>query len=213
MKTPVQKPGMDYLVLVNRQNPLPGSWTETLEMVSMTNTAGDLFEVEKETAAAYEHLKADLERNDGIYIELDSALRSVEAQQEILDQFIAEYGAEKAAKTAALPGHSEHHTGLALDLCFRVREEDGRFTDVCSNEDMLKEAYRGIWSTIHGKLAGYGFILRYPEGSEPITGFDYEPWHIRYLNSPEIAGEIMSRPGLTLEEYLEGRSGTAGPRP
>ena len=204
MKKPDKKPGIDYLVLVNGQHPLPVGWTDRLETVSMTNSTQDRFKVEKKTAAAYELLKAGLER-DNIYLELDSALRSVAAQQDLLDRFAAEYGAEKAAKIVAPPGYSEHHTGLALDICFRLRKEDGSFDNVYSNEDMLKKKYRSVWNTIYGKMTGYGFILRYPEGSEQITGYDYEPWHIRYLDDPGIAAEIMSQPGLTLEEYLEER--------
>jgi len=204
MKKPDKKPGIDYLVLVNGQHPLPVGWTDRLETVSMTNSTQDRFKVEKKTAAAYELLKAGLER-DNIYLELDSALRSVAAQQDLLDRFAAEYGAEKAAKIVAPPGYSEHHTGLALDICFRLRKEDGSFDNVYSNEDMLKEKYRSVWNTIYGKMTGYGFILRYPEGSEQITGYDYEPWHIRYLDDSGIAAEIMSQPGLTLEEYLEER--------
>ena len=63
--------------------------------------------------------------------------------------------------------------------------------------------YPEVWEKIHAKLAGYGFILRYPEGKEQITGYAYEPWHIRYLDNAEIAKEITEE-GLTLEEYLSG---------
>ena len=83
---------------------------------------------------------------------------------------------------------------------------DGSFTDVYYNEDMEKPEYKGIWDAIHAKLADYGFILRYLEGEEHITGYRYEPWHIRYVDDPEIAREIMSEPGMTLEEYLAGES-------
>ena len=105
------------------------------------------------------------------------------------------YGSEYAAKTVATPGYSEHHTGLALDLYFRL---DGK--DIYYNEDMVK--YPEIWEKIHAKLAKYGFILRYPEGKENITGYSYEPWHIRYIDDVNIAKEIMSQPGFTLEEWL-----------
>ncbi len=198
--------GIDYLALVNKLNPLPDGWEEALETVTVTNSVGDEVEVEAKAYAAYKRLKADLEENDGIYTELDSARRSVAAQQDIMDRFIEKYGADYAAKTVAQPGYSEHHTGLALDLYFRIKNEDGSFTDVYYNEDMEKEEYRGVWDAIHARLAGYGFILRYLEGEEHITGYRYEPWHIRYLDSPEIATEIMSQPGMTLEEYLAGES-------
>ena len=194
--------GIDYLALVNKLNPLPEGWEDALETVHITNSVGDDVEVERKAYDAYAALKADLEENDGIYLELDSARRSVAAQQDIMDRFIEKYGADYAAKTVATPGYSEHHTGLALDLYFRIRGDDGAFTDVYYNEDMMKPEYTGIWDAIHAKLADYGFILRYPEGKEHITGYGYEPWHIRYVDSVEIAREIMSRPGTTLESWL-----------
>ena len=197
---------IDYLVLVNKLNPLPDGWEDALQTVTVTNSMGDEVEVEAKAYAAYEHLKDDLEKNDGIYIELDSARRSIAEQQDIMDRFIEKYGADYAAKTVAQPGYSEHHTGLALDLYFRIKNEDGTFTDVYYNEDMEKAGYTWIWDAIHDKLADYGFILRYLKGEEHITGYRYEPWHIRYVDSVKIAGEIMSSPGMTLEEYLAGNS-------
>ena len=198
--------GIDYLALVNKLNPLPEGWEDALETVTITNSVGDEVEVEAKAFAAYELLKADLEENDGVYIELDSARRSIAAQQDIVDHFTEKYGADYTAKTVAQPGYSEHHTGLALDLYFRIKGEDDSFTDVYYNEDMEKDEYKGIWDAIHAKLADYGFILRYLEGEEHITGYRYEPWHIRYVDSVDIAREIMSQPGLTLEEYLAGQS-------
>ncbi len=202
----IPAPGIDYLALVNKVNPLPDGWEDALETVTITNSVGESVEVEAKAYAAYERLKDDLEQNDGVYLELDSARRSVAAQQDIMDRFIEKYGADYAAKTVAQPGYSEHHTGLALDLYFKIRNEDGSFTDVYYNEDMEKEEYKPIWDAIHAKLPRYGFILRYLEGEEHITGYRYEPWHIRYVDSEVIAGEIMSQPGYTLEEYLAGKS-------
>ena len=201
-----EESGIDYLALVNKLNPLPEGWEDALETVTITNSVGDEVEVEAKAYEAYEMLRADLEENDGIYTELDSARRSIAAQQDIMDRFIEKYGADYAAKTVAQPGYSEHHTGLALDLYFKIKGDDGSFTDVYYNEDMEKPEYKGIWDAIHAKLADYGFILRYLEGEEHITGYRYEPWHIRYVDDPEIAREIMSEPGMTLEEYLAGES-------
>ena len=198
--------GIDYLALVNKLNPLPEGWEEALETVTIVNSVGEEVEVEAKAYAAYERLKADLEVNNAIYLELDSARRTIAEQQEIMDNYIEKYGADYAAKTVAQPGFSEHHTGLALDLYFRVQNDNGEFVDVYYNEDLEKPEYEGIWDEIHGKLADYGFILRYLEGEEHITGYRYEPWHIRYVDSVEIAQEIMSQPGLTLEEYLAGES-------
>ena len=193
---------IDYLALVNKLHALPEGWEDALETVTVTNSVGDEVEVEKKAYEAYLLLKADLEEHDGIYLELDSARRSVAAQQDIMDRFTEKYGADYAAKTVAAPGYSEHHTGLALDLYFKIKNEDGTFTDVYYNEDMTKPEYEWIWETIHAKLADYGFILRYLKDREHITGYGYEPWHIRYLDSVDIAREIMSQPGMTLEAWL-----------
>ena len=127
---------IDYLALVNKLHALPDGWEDALETVATGNSVGDEVEVEKKAYEAFLALKADLEENDGIYLELDSARRSVAAQQDIMDRFIVKYGADYAAKTVATPGYSEHHTGLALDLYFKLKNEDGSFTDVYYNEDM-----------------------------------------------------------------------------
>lgn len=184
---------IDYLVLVNKLNELPKDWEEKLRTVHITNSVGDDVEVEKRAYEAYVELKKELE-GEGVRVDLDSARRSVAAQQKIVDDFTEKYGAEYTAKVVAKPGYSEHHTGLALDLYLII---DGK--DVVENEDMVQ--YPEIWAKIHEKLAKHGFILRYLEGKEHVTGYAYEPWHIRYVNDPKIAKEITEK-GITLESYL-----------
>ena len=189
---------IDYMALVNKTHALPDDWEDKLETVHMTNSVGDDVEVEKKAYDAYLKLKAELEK-EGVYVDLDSARRSVSDQQRIMNEFTEEYGADYAAKTVAKPGYSEHHTGLALDLYLII---DGK--DVVENEDMIK--YTDVWSKIHAKLADYGFILRYLDGSEHITGYGYEPWHIRYLDNVDTAKEITSK-SITFEEYLGAYTG------
>ena len=188
-----QAGAINYLALVNKLNPLPEGWEDALETVHMTNSIGDDVEVEKKAYDAYLLLKEDLEK-EGVYVDLDSARRSVAEQQRIMDDFTEKYGADYALKTVAQPGYSEHHTGLALDLYLII---DGK--DVVENEDMIQ--YPEIWETIHSKLADYGFILRYLQDKEHITGYGYEPWHIRYVDDVNIAKEIMDS-GVTLEGWL-----------
>ena len=190
--------GIDYMVLVNKTHKLPDDWEDKLETVHMTNSIGDDVEVEKKAYDAYLELKAALEE-EGVYVDLDSARRSVADQQRIMDEFTEEYGADYAAKTVAQPGYSEHHTGLALDLYLII---DGK--DIVENEDMIQ--YPEIWSKIHAKLADCGFILRYLEDKEYITGYGYEPWHIRYIDDPDTAKEITDK-GITFEEYLGAYTG------
>ena len=192
-KAAEQAESINYLALVNKQNPLPDGWEDALETVHMTNSIGDDVEVEKKAYDAYLKLKEDLEK-EGIFVDLDSARRSVAEQQRIMDDFTQKYGADYALKTVATPGYSEHHTGLALDLYLII---DGK--DVVENEDMIQ--YPEIWEVIHSKLADYGFILRYLEDKEHITGYGYEPWHIRYVDDVNTAKEIMES-GVTLEGWL-----------
>ena len=185
--------GIDYLVLVNKENKLPDDWEDSLETVTVKNSLGDDVEVEKRAYEAYLELKDDLLKKD-IHVDLDSARRSVAAQQQIWDDFTVKYGEDYTKRYVAVPGYSEHHTGLALDLYLVI---DG--VDVYENEDMVE--YPEIWAKIHEKLADHGFILRYLEGKESITGYGYEPWHIRYVRSPELA-KLITVQGVTLEEYL-----------
>lgn len=184
---------IDYLVLVNKKNPLPETWEDDVEIVHMTNSLGDDVEVEKKAYDAYLKLK-DALAEEGVFIDLDSAYRSVAAQQQIAESFTERYGEEYVKQYVAVPGFSEHHTGLALDLYLNI---DG--VDVYMNEDMVQ--YPEIWAKIHAKLPEFGFILRYLEGKEDITGYSYEPWHIRYIDNVELAKEITEN-GLTFEEYL-----------
>ena len=185
--------GIDYLALVNKEYPLPDGWEEKLDIVKATNSLGDDIEVERAAYEAYLALKEDL-AGEGIAIDLDSARRSIAAQEDIVVRFTEKYGEDYVKRYVAVPGYSEHHTGLALDLYLNIDGED-----VYYNEDMIQ--YPEIWAKIHAKLADHGFILRYLEGKEAVTGYSYEPWHIRYVKDVEIAKEIMEK-GITLEEYL-----------
>ncbi len=183
----------DYLVLVNKENKLPDDWEKNLVTVTVKNSLGNDVEVEKEAYDHYLELKKALE-SEGVYVDLDNARRSVSEQQEIWDDFMVEYGEVYTKRYVAVPGYSEHQTGLALDLYLII---DG--VDVYLNEEMVE--YPEVWAKIHAKLADYGFILRYLEGKEAITGYGHEQWHIRYVGSVEIANEIAEK-GITLEEYL-----------
>lgn len=189
-----KKEGFNYLILVNKENKLPDNYEEIVELEDATNAFDETIQVEKKALKKFNELKADLEKED-IHIELDSVYRSVKRQQEIWDEFTRDKGEEYAKKYVATPGYSEHHTGLAIDICLKI---DGKV--VYDNEEMIAE--KEIFSKIHQKLAKYGFILRYPEGKDDITGYSYEPWHFRYIDDAKIAKEIMDK-NITLEEYLK----------
>lgn len=187
----------DYMILVNKQNKLPEDWEEHIKLVDVYTDLDETYQVEKKTALAYEKLKEDL-KEDHIIIELDSTYRTVKRQQEIWNEFEKEKGIEYAKKYVAVPGTSEHHTGLAIDVKL---VKDGKIIE--DNDEMTAE--KEIFSKIHAKLAKYGFILRYPEGKEDITGYGAEVWHFRYIDNPSIAKEIMDK-GITFEEYLNSKN-------
>ena len=183
----------DYMILVNKTHKLPDDWESKVVLEEAENIYGETFLVEKKALKSFLALREEL-LEEGIDIELDSTYRSVAEQQELWDDWTVEYGEDYVKKYVAVPGYSEHHTGLAIDVCL---EKDGVRID--DNDDMIAEVE--IFAEVHKHLADHGFILRYPEGKEDITGYSYEPWHFRYIDDPEIAGEIMEK-GITFEEYL-----------
>ena len=184
---------LDYLVLVNKYSQLPDDWEEIVELVDTKNAWDEDIKIEKATYDNYLKLKKDLEK-DGVTIELDSVYRSVKAQQNLWDSWTVEKGIDYVRKYVAVPGYSEHHTGLAVDICLR---KDGELE--YENDDMIAD--RETFAKVHAKLADYGFILRYLENRDDVTGYAYEPWHLRYVGSSEIAKEIKDK-NLTFEEYL-----------
>ena len=186
--------GIDYLVLVNKEHKLPENWEKEITIVKYVDSQGWDVETEEKAYEAYQKLHDALAAED-IHVDLDSAYRSVAEQERIVQDFTEKYGEDYVKQYVAVPGYSEHHTGLALDLYLNI---DGQ--DVYENEDMVQ--YPEVWAKIHEKLPEYGFILRYLEGKEDVTGYSYEPWHIRYVGDPAIAKEITEK-GITLEEYLE----------
>lgn len=183
----------DYLVLVNKQNKLPDNWEEKVKLVEVKNIFNRTVKIEEETLDKFEELKKSL-LAEWIDIELDSAYRSLEKQQDLREDMEEKYGIEYAEKYAALPGYSEHHTWLALDICIKKGEKL-----IHENHEMIVECE--IFEKIHEKMVDYGFILRYLEWKEDITWFEYEPWHLRYIWDAFVAREI-SKNWWTLEEYL-----------
>ena len=184
----------NYLILVNKKHKLPDDYESKVNLIEVQNSFGNrTFQIEKTTYEFFDELRKELLNNNKIQIELDSVYRSVAEQQRIWDEFMEKYGENYTKNYVAVPGYSEHHTGLAVDICLVV---DGRIID--DNNEMI--AQTEIFKVIHSKLVNHGFILRYLKGKESITGYNYEPWHLRYVGE-KYAKEIQSK-GITLEEYL-----------
>ncbi len=123
-------------------------------------------------------------KEDGISLWIISGYRSYETQEAVYNNYVANNGQADADTYSARPGHSEHQTGLAFDIN-QISYSFG-------------ETPAGKWVAEHA--AEYGFIVRYPQEKQHITGYIYEPWHLRYLGT-ELAMDVFES-GLCLEEYL-----------
>ena len=183
----------DYMLLVNGENRLPVGFEEPVELVVADSATGTQYRVEKKTYEAFLRLRKDLLDNDSLQLELISSYRSIATQESLFQRRLAEFGEEYANKYVAIPGYSEHHTGFAIDVSFFVDDEVIRGTENLLSVDHL-------FQIVHKKLPQYGFILRYPKGKENITKIGYEPWHFRYIDSPQVA-KALTDGGLCFEEY------------
>ena len=184
---------MNYLILVNKANLFNKEMLGEIVLAGKDFHMKDVY-LEKNTCAAVLKMLNDVNAIPGFNkVILDSGYRSLEYQQQVFDYYVDRNGLDEAKKRVALVGTSEHHTGLAVDFALNV---NGEYLDELSgNEQEL------IW--LADKAYKYGFILRYPKGKESFTGYNYEPWHFRYVGSKEITLDIKNR-NLTLEEYLDG---------
>lgn len=122
--------------------------------------------------------------NEGRWLVMNNAFRSYDYQAMLYDNYVNGYGQAEADRFSARPGHSEHQSGLAID----VNSPDASFDGTPEAQWLEEHCYE------------YGFILRYPKGKESITGYKYESWHIRYVGT-DMSYKLHDS-GLTLEEYF-----------
>lgn len=175
------------LLLVNSSNAIPDGYAPT-ELTELSNGQS----VDKRIYPSLQSMFDDA-RTQGVYPVVSSGYRTAKQQQSEIDDKIQEYiddgKSEDEARTLAATyvaqvGYSEHEAGLAIDIVAKANKSD---------DDT-------VWAWMKEHCAEYGFILRYPEGKEGVTGMSYEPWHFRYVGV-EAAQKIMGA-GITLEEYL-----------
>ncbi|MUT66598.1 D-alanyl-D-alanine carboxypeptidase family protein [Paenibacillus sp. NEAU-GSW1] len=179
--------------LVNKQNKLPENYEPAdlvyPDVLFTFNEKIDKRKMRKEAATALEEM-FDGAKSDGIHLAGVSAYRSHATQKSLFERYVKKDGLEKAKTYSAFPGTSEHETGLAID----VSGSDGK----CAASDCFGGTPEAVWLADHADE--YGFIIRYPDGKEDITGYKYEPWHLRYVGK-DISSEIAEQ-GITLEEYF-----------
>lgn len=188
---------MDYSMLVNKDNPLNKYFViENLVPVGKhydedNNTYIDCDILLESVAANYLSLMLEEVNkiDDSKKVIPNSGYRDIVSQQRVMDYYIELEGIDKAMKRVSIPGTSEHHTGLAIDIAVLV---DGK---ELINLDEAKEQFEFIIENAYK----YGFILRYPSDKTEITGIMYEPWHFRYVG--ERLAKYLYFNNLTLEEY------------
>ncbi|HJQ08589.1 MAG TPA: M15 family metallopeptidase [Candidatus Saccharimonadales bacterium] len=146
--------------------------------------------VRSDAVSALEQLTKEAE-TQGVRLMLASGYRSHGFQKNLYNNYVKTQGQTVADRTSARPGHSEHQTGLAIDLEPVSRK--------CEVEVCFGDLTEGKWLAAHAHA--YGFIIRYPKGKEAITGYDYEPWHLRYVGT-ELAAEMHKQNIQTLEEFF-----------
>ncbi len=175
------------LILVNEKHPIAGEMRFSCVPVDGRHP-GILLHTRASSCLA--QLLKEI-RSEGKIVPV-SGYRPKAEQEQIFKDSVAENGWEFTRKYVALPDHSEHQTGLAIDL--GLDQE---------NIDFIRPEfpYDGVGGEFRKRAARYGFVERYPEGKEDVTGIGGEPWHFRYVGYPH--SEIMEGQGLCLEEYTE----------
>lgn len=183
--------------LVNKSNQIPENYVPSSLVIPNVAVRSDKSALERsvrgDVAAPLEEM-FNAAATDGYKLLVGSGYRSVAQQSIYFNNLVASVGFDKANQSIAVPGQSEHHTGLAMDISTvsRTCYLDNCFADTSDGQWLANNSYK------------YGFILRYPKDKEAITGYRYEPWHFRYVGK-DLA-TALHESGLTLDEswsYLQ----------
>ena len=180
-----------YKLLVNKNHKIPDNLDFTIVnyISNYPNILCDETCIEEQASYAFNKLKKKM-LELGYNIDLESGYRTHLSQEKLFNDIILLKGIDHTSKYVARPYHSEHELGLALDVCCEI---DG----IWYNENAIE--LKNFYQELHKRIADYGFILRYPKSKEKITGYSYEPWHLRYVGSIKFAKKIMDN-NLCLEE-------------
>lgn len=175
----------DYDFVVNKNYKLSSDYIpDDLEDINLMFACKDK-KLRRKARIAFENMAYDA-KVEGYNIVAVSTYRSYEYQKKLYNNYIQKYGKYYADLASAKEGHSEHQTGLAVDVSNLTLDYDN-FENTKEFIWMINNSYK------------YGFILRYPKAKFHITGFKYEPWHYRYVGIK--AAKIIHNKNITLEEY------------
>jgi len=159
---------------------------DDLVSIPVTYRYGDEKKIRSEVYEAFVEM-FEAAKADGHYLLVESAFRSYDKQVQVYKQYENQKGTKYADGIAARPGFSEHQTGLSLDI----------FAKECYQQSTFKDSKAYAWLIANSYK--YGFILRYPEGKDNLTGYKYESWHYRYIGK-DLAKKVHDS-GLTYDEY------------
>ncbi len=173
---------------ISKNETLTASKPEMFQAPAAAAPVPEKFLMDK-TAASYLELLFERGRSQGVFLYGVSGYRSYARQKAIYEESVRKNGAAHAAKYIAPPGASEHQSGLAMDVSIPALN--------FQLEEVFDTTKEGKWLKQFAPL--YGFIIRYPKGVSHITGYAYEPWHIRFVTKPLAI--YLSKTHLTLEEY------------
>ena len=175
----------NYDYIVNKNYKIDKNYVpEDLELIDINYSCENKY-LRHDAKIAFEKM-AKKAKKEGLNIIVVSAYRNYEYQNKLYNDYVNELGKFRADIASARPGHSEHQTGLAIDIS-NTSLDYGNFENTEEFNWMINNSYK------------YGFILRYPKAKYDITGFKYEPWHYRYVGV-DIAKYIYEN-NITLEEY------------
>jgi zinc D-Ala-D-Ala carboxypeptidase len=180
-----------YWVIVNKLRPLSPADYKAPDLVDVPVPYVYAPMLRAEASAAVVQMFADFTAQTGLQMQSQSAYRSYSAQVSTYNNWVSSLGQEGADLTSARPGHSEHQTGLAIDISALPAK--------CSLDQCFADTPQGQWLAANAWT--YGFVLRYPDDYTAITGYEFEPWHYRYVGVA-LATEYHNTGATTLEEFF-----------
>ncbi len=179
-------------VVVNKLRPLNPQDYAAPDLVDVPVKEANPAVLRKEAADAVVAMFAQFTAETGLEMQNQSAYRSYSTQVSVYNGWVNKLGQAGADATSARPGFSEHQTGLALDI--------SSVPAVCALDQCFADTPAGQW--LAANAYKWGFILRYPNGMDAITGYEFEPWHYRYVGVA-LATEMHDEGVATLEEFFD----------
>lgn len=189
---------MDFEILINNDNRVDKSFIPS-NMIEIKPKLKGSVDPDRKILLVDEAYNIFLElqkaaRCSGLDLDISSGYRSYTYQELVFKHYVESIGIEKTKKRVALPGSSDHHSGLAMDYFSFRKNDDGSiypYTDIKEDDKEFK------WMSCN--CHNFGYIIRFPKGKENITGVMFEPWHIRYVGV-DLATKLYNEK-KTLEEY------------